>query len=156
MTSKYFKKIQHDENYYSLVRDYKIAKNRRRTQPSKRLNHFTIQQCAICLGNCIEQCTPENCSHIFCVTCISEWASRSLLCPLCKKEFLTIKNSGKVLRRFERPAQELSEDEGYEIEDDPEEGIEDYTDILDRSHGYELDGFVVEDDYVEYAEEDCW
>ncbi|KYO47673.1 protein SCAF11 [Alligator mississippiensis] len=49
-------------------------------------------RCPICLNCLLEQEVgfPENCSHIFCMTCILKWAEIMALCPIDRKPFQAV------------------------------------------------------------------
>jgi hypothetical protein len=109
--------------------------------------------CAICLDACLNQCSPNSCKHTFCFPCISEWGQVSPVCPLCKVEFQTVVSvRGDILGLFEK---KRSEDMNFLDEEERNNSTIDANEeelFQDRSHGYRLDGFVVEDDFVEYAD----
>ncbi|KAL0030671.1 hypothetical protein WJX77_001587 [Trebouxia sp. C0004] len=47
----------------------------------------TLPTCPICLteiAKLTEKAVLNNCMHVFCVDCISRWASKKRVCPLCK------------------------------------------------------------------------
>jgi hypothetical protein len=88
-------------------------------------------QCAICLmPSAGEKSRPDACQHVFCWTCIDQWASVSTQCPICKAEFRAIVGqthtkgvSPKKQRTADDDDFEFVEDEGEE--DEVEEGEED-------------------------------
>jgi hypothetical protein len=140
-------------NAHAIVRNYKASKLRRKLNK----NH-QIPLCAICLDDCLHQCSPNACKHSFCFLCISQWGKMSPICPLCKIEFQSVSTpDGEILSSFEKK----NLDEGGEISTERDEysgegnGDGDDLNILqiqDRSHGYQLDGFVVDDDFIEFDE----
>ena len=46
--------------------------------------------CAICHSEFGEKIGLLQCGHWYCWICINMWAERSLICPLCKKEFSSV------------------------------------------------------------------
>jgi hypothetical protein len=51
------------------------------------LNEVIEKRCCICLEEMKAKTRPEECSHVFCRTCITAWTDTfSNLCPLCKIE----------------------------------------------------------------------
>jgi hypothetical protein len=144
-----------------IVSQYKRSKLQRQLNEGREEEINQVPLCAICLDSCRNQCSPNGCHHTFCFPCISEWGKVTPVCPLCKIEFQTVINSrGAVLGSFEKKILRPDDDLillGYEVGDgnnsDVEEGEgEESLQLQDRSHGYQLDGFVVEDDFVEYAD----
>eukprot|EP00754_Rhynchopus_humris_P041222 Rhum_TRINITY_DN24821_c0_g1::Rhum_TRINITY_DN24821_c0_g1_i1::g.180188::m.180188 len=85
-------------------------------------NKSDEEVCAICQDEPERPLGQLNCSHAFCYTCISQWAKRSNVCPMCKKRFLVIKQvdrcGGKVIaskrvkkKDFEDYDQDLDSDD---------------------------------------------
>lgn len=55
----------------------------------KRRASSESQECSICLGDIIDRCNSDVCSHQFCFQCLSKWAESGNLprCPLCNAFF---------------------------------------------------------------------
>lgn len=142
----------YDDNALKLVHNYKSSKLRRKLNSSCSKNDEN-KVCAICLDICVNQCSPNDCSHQFCYVCISLWGKVSPICPLCKVEFHSVLNSaGEILETFMK---KKSDDENMsegEFTEDPDEDVVNRLQFQDTSHGYHLDGFVVDDDFVEFDE----
>jgi Zinc finger, C3HC4 type (RING finger) len=109
--------------------------------------------CPICLEACNEISNIDCCRHAFCFSCISSWGKISPKCPLCKLSFKSatyleaLTNTEKIFR----PVIEVS------IDDELEEDILDLGDEDDAfsiSHGYEMDGFVVSEESLDYDDYD--
>jgi len=43
--------------------------------------------CAVCLTDPSERAVLDSCAHVFCVPCLSRWATIETKCPLCKSRF---------------------------------------------------------------------
>lgn len=58
------------------------------------------RSCPICLEPFEQQqiCTPDICEHIFCYVCLIQWASKSIVCPLCRQIFRQINKIEKNSR----------------------------------------------------------
>lgn len=71
--------------------------------------------CAICLNEMEDRCVVDNCLHEFCFSCLMQWASISLCCPLCKQEFkacchgFSLDSSIFLTYEFEKPHNPLAE-----------------------------------------------
>ena len=109
--------------------------------------------CPICLEACNEISNIDCCRHAFCFSCISSWGKISPKCPLCKLSFKSatyleaLTNTEKIFR----PVIQVS------IDDELEEDILDLGDEDDAfsiSHGYEMDGFVVSEESLDYDDYD--
>ena len=59
--------------------------------------------CCICrlIPNPESAIEEENCGHIFCSLCLSDWQTRNNTCPFCKMEISkrSIKNKNKLVYR---------------------------------------------------------
>lgn len=55
------------------------------------MNDSSFKRCNICFDEHIdaerEMCVT-NCSHSYCLTCITEWFYQNTNCPICRKEFV--------------------------------------------------------------------
>jgi hypothetical protein len=86
--------------------------------------------------------------------CILEWGKVSSQCPLCKTTFQQV--CGKYnpnLFQVISPKLKNAEDENFDFEyaAGSDDGYDaEYGEVLDEEYGYELDGFVVSDDFVEF------
>jgi hypothetical protein len=142
-----------------IVNNYKRSKLRRilNENPMK-IDPNQTPLCAICLDDCLNQCSPSGCKHTFCFLCISEWGKLSPICPLCKIEFDNVSDPcGVVLGSFEKKNHDedgdfVSRRDDYGDEGSGDEDALNLLQLQDRSHGYQLDGFVVDDDFVEFDE----
>jgi len=74
------------------------------------LSLLKTQECAICLSSTsTSPCLLDSCSHLFCLSCISEWAKiGGRICPLCKRTFCSIifnirSDTQFRTRRLDRP-----------------------------------------------------
>lgn len=163
MKSRYFsskKRFYEDtpeDSAHRIVSSYKASKLRRKLNQKfgagEIANDATV--CPICLDDCRNQCSPNGCNHIFCFDCISEWGKVSPICPLCKVEFQIVCDpAGRIMGSFEKKNHDDGEiaSEGDDYEDYGDEDVTNILQLQDRSHGYQLDGFVVDDDFVEFDE----
>lgn len=55
-------------------------------------NVMDKQACPICLHHCVDPTILDNCKHIFCFECITEWTRLKPECPLCKCALLKLKH----------------------------------------------------------------
>jgi len=94
--------------------------------------------CAICLDRVSRASLIDSCAHAFCLDCITQWSSRAHVCPLCKRAFSTINGAPA------QPTAAASDDDDYTP---PGLSADDEND----DDAYELDGFIVPDDFVEPA-----
>jgi len=74
------------------------------------LSLLRTQECAICLSSTsTSPCLLDSCFHLFCLSCISEWAKiGGRICPLCKRTFCSIifnirSDTQFRTRRLDRP-----------------------------------------------------
>ncbi|OQR91403.1 hypothetical protein THRCLA_22466 [Thraustotheca clavata] len=110
---------------------------------SRYFRHVTVEtatSCAICL-QAIHAVASIACSHRFCVNCIVEWAKVSTTCPLCKVSFSKItevatQTHHSVLPTVQKVPVEMQFQLGEEFDSDE----------------YEMDGFVVPDDFIEFKQ----
>eukprot|EP01127_Copromyxa_protea_P021291 TRINITY_DN7282_c0_g1_i1.p1 TRINITY_DN7282_c0_g1~~TRINITY_DN7282_c0_g1_i1.p1 ORF type:complete len:319 (+),score=42.79 TRINITY_DN7282_c0_g1_i1:47-1003(+) len=49
--------------------------------------------CAICLDTWVHPVKLDGCFHTYCWTCALEWAKKSMTCPYCKKNFVSLIHS---------------------------------------------------------------
>ncbi|XP_058163839.1 protein SCAF11 isoform X2 [Dasypus novemcinctus] len=56
------------------------------------LLYSEVDRCPICLNYLLEKevAFPENCNHIFCMTCILKWAETLASCPIDRKPFQAV------------------------------------------------------------------
>lgn len=161
--SRFFDKIKRKNENEEIVKNYKLSKLKRKygeiitvviDEEDEDNNNVPI--CPICLEKCKEQCNSNKCLHNFCFDCILEWGKVKPICPLCKVEFTFVSNKlGTIYKEFTNQIQEEEEElEEEEVQDDYNNNENIISLIEDnrrnRSYGYELDGFVVGDDFVEY------
>jgi hypothetical protein len=114
--------------------------------------------CPICLESCTETTEIDCCRHLFCFPCISHWGKIAACCPLCKLEFkkaTCTAISGSLERKSfvpQRPATlSLMVDESESNDEDDGEEEE-----VDQNFGYEIDGFVVDEQHEDCLEYDHW
>jgi Ring finger domain len=132
----------------------KIKQNLRNALAGKPNQAFTRPSpnestCPICLDPCEEVSTIDSCKHVFCFPCISAWGKITPRCPLCKLSFekaicaATLSNPEKVFKTqvFEQPPDEIDEDI-LDLEEDHDDSS--------ITFGYEMDGFVVSEESVDY------
>ena len=106
--------------------------------------------CPICLDPCSDVAALDCCMHKFCFSCISAWGKITPRCPLCKLLFqsavfsATTSSAGKTFRPL-HPSIETKI--SYEDDEDVEDELEN-----DFDFGYEMDGFVVDEDDLEFFE----
>ena len=62
-------------------------------------------QCNICFEVLNDIKAIIDCGHIYCPECIKTWANHENTCPLCKKEFVTIREK-KIMKLKEAPIKE--------------------------------------------------
>lgn len=48
-------------------------------------------RCPICLGRTTKASSPDCCFHTFCNFCLKKWKKSSNKCPICRKNFSSIK-----------------------------------------------------------------
>ena len=60
---------------------------------AQNLNHHKSEICPICLKEPIRPTKTNICKHIFCYTCIKEWAKIKNVCPMCRMKFTKILSS---------------------------------------------------------------
>jgi len=82
--------------------------------------------CAICLSDITEDLAKlDSCLHIFCFTCIKDWADVTNECPLCKRRFSEINkydtNGEKIDTTKVEFKQQVYEYDGEGLEDDVSE-----------------------------------
>lgn len=128
----------------------------------------SLEVCSICLCCQENAAKTDGCAHEFCWACICIWAKISVKCPLCKSEFRIVRSLGQpaLFQEFEAPLCDSESEDDYgdeeEEEDEGEEGNREGIDIVapvaveeavdGSDDGYEFDGFVVDDDEIEYEE----
>ncbi|XP_033889184.3 protein SCAF11-like isoform X5 [Acipenser ruthenus] len=58
-----------------------------------------VDRCPICLNLLLQQelALPENCCHVFCLSCILKWAETVTSCPIDRKPFQAIYKQDRVL-----------------------------------------------------------
>jgi hypothetical protein len=56
--------------------------------------------CPICLGEYINKCTIDSCSHSFCESCITAWSLKSNSCPCCRSEFGMIIDDTNIVKKI--------------------------------------------------------
>ncbi|EQC27590.1 hypothetical protein SDRG_14644 [Saprolegnia diclina VS20] len=119
-----------------------------RAPPSADVSGGAATTCAICLQAVVTGASIA-CRHRFCFACIRAWANVSSTCPLCKVDIRAILNEATktevvVAHKVQAPP---AENEDFALADD------DFALALDDgSDGYEMDGFVVPNDFVEFAD----
>ncbi|XP_069085184.1 protein SCAF11 isoform X2 [Pleurodeles waltl] len=66
--------------------------NQENTSSTSTVLHSETDTCPICLSCLVEQELgyPENCSHVFCMTCILKWADIVPFCPIDRKPFQAV------------------------------------------------------------------
>ena len=109
--------------------------------------------CPICLEICYEISNIDCCRHTFCFSCISSWGKISPRCPLCKLSF----KSATYLEALTNTEKTFKPIVVQSIDDELEEDILDLGDEDDDfsiSHGYEMDGFVVSEESLDYDDYD--
>ncbi|XP_058883496.1 protein SCAF11-like isoform X3 [Acipenser ruthenus] len=73
-----------------------------------------VDRCPICLNLLLQQelALPENCCHVFCLSCILKWAETVTSCPIDRKPFQAIYKQDRVLGCTKIPVKKkLSEKE---------------------------------------------
>ncbi|KAK1169166.1 hypothetical protein AOXY_G10117 [Acipenser oxyrinchus oxyrinchus] len=73
-----------------------------------------VDRCPICLNLLLQQelALPENCCHVFCLSCILKWAETVTSCPIDRKPFQAIYKQDRVLGCTKIPVKKkLSETE---------------------------------------------
>jgi hypothetical protein len=98
--------------------------------------------CAICLEDAVDAAKLDACIHVFCLTCISQWAKIKLACPYCKANFKTATLCGGKGDHKEITFDEPEKADDGDSDSDAEGGGEEY--------GY----FDEEDEYDEDADSD--
>ncbi|OQR84595.1 hypothetical protein ACHHYP_13180 [Achlya hypogyna] len=86
------------------------------------------------------------CIHRFCLPCIRAWAEVSSTCPLCKTGFEAIVDDATRAEIHVAPKTQAVPDDATDFALD-EDHLADGSEI----EGYELDDFVVPDDFIEFA-----
>jgi hypothetical protein len=104
--------------------------------------------CPICLdsSSSVSQSQINCCRHQFCYDCIKPWSDLNPTCPICKSCILYIISSSGVQHPVKPKAIDKSDEEDNDNDNSTEEEMHDETD----PDGYEYDGFVVDDDFLEY------
>lgn len=119
-----------------------FTKKKRHSQGFAVENEQEYDVCSICLDNCLGKSGLDCCKHQFCFSCIKAWSQINHSCPICKMNFVYINNGGVrhdiALRAMKKIDYVLLE------------GIDDEEREESSDHGYEQDGFVVDDDFIEY------
>jgi len=82
----------------------KIRKGKVNPIPNNEVTDPCSQKCAICLNAMHKLSGSLSCSHIFCFTCINQWAQTENSCPLCKFQFNEIlkRNGNPKSKTFSR------------------------------------------------------
>ncbi|KAL8221393.1 UNVERIFIED_CONTAM: hypothetical protein K2H54_066936 [Gekko kuhli] len=86
-----------DENHEDTEGSLSGEDNEENRSCSSSIFSEEADRCPICLNCLAEQEVgfPENCSHIFCVTCILKWAEVQIKQQVSKKDDLLSCNEGK-------------------------------------------------------------
>ncbi|XP_041110367.1 protein SCAF11-like isoform X3 [Polyodon spathula] len=73
-----------------------------------------VDRCPICLSLLLQQelALPENCCHVFCLSCILKWAETVTSCPIDRKPFQAIYKQDRILGCMKIPVKKkMSETE---------------------------------------------
>ncbi|KDO23385.1 hypothetical protein SPRG_11477 [Saprolegnia parasitica CBS 223.65] len=128
-----------------------------RAPPSADPSGDAATTCAICLQAVVAGATIA-CRHRFCFACIRAWTDVSSTCPLCKVDIRAILNEATrtevvIAPKVQAPPAEndhfaFSDDDFADADDDVALAL----DADDASDGYEMDGFVVPNDFIEFED----
>jgi len=79
-----------------------------------------VDPCVICLDRPTTRAHIACCDHVFCLTCILQWAERSNTCPLCKGRFTEVLRfrGAHVIDRV--PVKERDPEESFELDSSEE------------------------------------
>ncbi|XP_041113961.1 protein SCAF11-like isoform X2 [Polyodon spathula] len=80
-------------------RDNGEKKSRQEDNDSAVAVNEEVDRCPICLNLLLQQelALPENCCHVFCLSCILKWAETVTSCPIDRKPFQAIYKQDRVL-----------------------------------------------------------
>lgn len=93
------------------------------------------EDCAICFDAVELQGKLSCCSHVFCFTCIEKWSQTTNVCPMCKARFSSISKvakDGKALE-LKQVKKRDARYEDYMDEDDMDQLVEEWLDVVDES-----------------------
>lgn len=132
----------------------KIKQNLRNALVGKSNHAFTRPSpnestCPICLDPCEEVSTIDSCKHVFCFPCISAWGKITPRCPLCKLTFENATCAATFLNPERVFKTQVLIQPSDEVDDDILDLEEDHDDSS-ITFGYEMDGFVVAEESIDY------
>lgn len=113
--------------------------------------------CGICLDPLVDATEAEisGCEHHYCFDCILFWSKTANTCPACRVRFHTIKGKHDRIFRIKKknvdPTPQM-----YEHTLQAEEQAQIELAIRLSMHGYELDNFVVADEYLSFEDDDSF
>lgn len=152
--------IKEPVNHFQLLKNLLKYKRSIVNDYSYNKNNIDDDVCSICLGKCENVSKLNNCFHLFCWNCITLWASHIILvsaakCPLCKLEFNLVESlsDSNMKKSFIYITKNNINDNVIEDNFDIDANDVDWDAIRaneEDNYGYELDGFCVDDSFVEY------